>query len=125
MAEGSGTADRLERLLYVLPAASRKQGASLEELADALGTTGKRIMQDLEQVTARAYYHPGGWPDDVSILIEPDRVRVMHAAGFERPIRRPGGSSSTACRRWRSPSLPPSSPPPCRATPPSRRWCCR
>ncbi|MCG6956118.1 MAG: WYL domain-containing protein [Gemmatimonadetes bacterium] len=87
MAEGSGTADRLERLLYVLPAASRKQGASLEELADALGTTGKRIMQDLEQVTARAYYHPGGWPDDVSILIEPDRVRVMHAAGFERPIR--------------------------------------
>ncbi len=78
---------RLERLLHILPAASRKEGATLAALACALGTTERRIQQDLEQVTSRAYYHPGGWPDDVSILLEADRVRVLHASGFERPAR--------------------------------------
>lgn len=82
------TADaRLERLLYVLPAAGRKEGASLAELAAALGTTPERISQDLEEVTARAYYHPGGWPDDVSIMLTGDRLWVSHAAGFERPMK--------------------------------------
>ncbi len=87
MTDGIRAEDRLERLLYVLPAASREDGATLEELARALHTSEKRILEDLEQVTERAYYHSGGWPDDVSILIEPGRVRVFHASGFERPVR--------------------------------------
>jgi predicted DNA-binding transcriptional regulator YafY len=87
MTDGTSAEDRLERLLHVLPAAGREDGATLEELARALHTTEQRILEDLEQVTERAYYHPGGWPDDVSILIEPGRVRVFHASGFERPVR--------------------------------------
>jgi len=87
VAEGAGTDVRLERLLYVLPAAGRKEGASLKELAEALQTTERRIQQDLAEVTERAYYHPGGWPDDVSILLDADRLRVFHATGFERPMR--------------------------------------
>lgn len=87
MTDGITADARLERLLYVLPAASRKEGASLAELAAALGTTPERISQDLEEVTARAYYHPGGWPDDVSILLTGDRVWVSHACGFERPMK--------------------------------------
>jgi proteasome accessory factor C len=87
MTEGTGARDRLERLMYVLPAAGREDGATLEELARALDTTKERILEDLEQVTERAYYHPGGWPDDVSILIEAGRVRVLHASGFDRPVR--------------------------------------
>ena len=80
------TADvRLERLLYVLPAAMRDGGASLSELARALDTTEQHLLQDLDEVTSRIYYRPGGWPDDVRIQIEPDRVRVVHASGFERP----------------------------------------
>lgn len=85
---GSTTADaRLERLLYVLPAAMRKEGAALSELAEALETTEQRIAEDLEELTSRVYYRPGGWPDDIRILLEPDRVRVVHATGFERPVR--------------------------------------
>ena len=82
------TADlRLERLLYVLPAAMRDGGASLSELARALDTTEQHLLQDLDEVTSRVYYRPGGWPDDVQIQIEQDRVRVVHASGFERPTQ--------------------------------------
>ena len=85
---GGRTADaRLERLLYILPAAMRPEGATLGELAEALETTEKRIAEDLEELTSRIDYQPGGWPDDIRILWEPDRVRVVHATGFERPVR--------------------------------------
>ncbi len=87
MSDGTNADARLERLLYVLPAAGRKEGASLADLSAALGTTPERISQDLEEVTARAYYHPGGWPDDVSIMLTRGRVWVHHAVGFERPMR--------------------------------------
>ncbi len=87
MPDGIRAEDRLERLLHVLPAAAREGGAPLKDLAGALETTEKRILEDLELVTARAYYHPGGWPDDVSILLEGGRVRVYHASGLERPMR--------------------------------------
>ena len=115
MPEGTTADARLERLLHILPAASREEGATLAELAASLGTTERRIQQDLEQVTSRAYYHPGGWPDDVSILLEADRVRVFHAAGFERPARlteretlclalalRGGSAGRTPARRHRA-----------------------
>ncbi len=85
---GGATADaRLERLLYVLPAAMREGGAALADLARALDASERRILEDLEELTARSYYRPGGWPDDIQIFIEPDRVRVAHATGFERPVR--------------------------------------
>lgn len=87
MADGTHADARMERLLYILPAAGRKDGATLEELARTLDTTVARIEEDIREVTDRAYYHPGGWPDDVSILLESDRIRVFHARGFERPVR--------------------------------------
>lgn len=77
----------MRRLLHVLPAAGRPEGASLEELAAELGVTRERILEDLDEVTNRAYYHPGGWPDDVRILVEGGRVKVERAGGFERPVR--------------------------------------
>jgi predicted DNA-binding transcriptional regulator YafY len=87
VSDGTHADSRLERLLYVLPAAGRKEGAELAELAEALNTTPARIYRDLEEVTERAYYHPGGWPDDVSIMFTDERVWVNHASGFERPMR--------------------------------------
>ena len=87
MSDGTNADARFERLLHVLPAAGRKEGAALADLANALGTSEKRILDDIEQVTARAYYHPGGWPDDVQIMIEPDRVKVTHAGGMTRPMQ--------------------------------------
>jgi proteasome accessory factor C len=78
---------RLGRLLHVLPAAMRDGGAELSGLAAALGTTTERVLEDLDELTNRAYYRPGGWPDDVQILVEAGRVRVHRADGFERPVR--------------------------------------
>jgi proteasome accessory factor C len=87
MPDGRTAEARLARLLHVLPAASRPEGALLADLAGALGATEARILEDLEEVTARVYYHPGGWPDDVTILVESDRVRVVSAGGMDRPVR--------------------------------------
>lgn len=87
MTERAAADAGLERLLHVIPAASGEAGASLRRLAAELDTTPERILEDLEEVTARAYYHPGGWPDDISILVDADRVRVSHAVGLERPAR--------------------------------------
>ncbi|MEJ2207388.1 MAG: WYL domain-containing protein [Gemmatimonadota bacterium] len=87
MTDGRTAEARLERLLHVLPAAARSGGASLSDLARELGASEARILEDLEEVTARVFYHPGGWPDDVSILVEADRVRVTRATGMERPVR--------------------------------------
>ncbi|HET9947749.1 MAG TPA: WYL domain-containing protein [Longimicrobiales bacterium] len=80
------TRAQLERLLYVIHAASRPGGAKLADLARMLDTTEDRISRDIEEVTARVYYHPGGWPDDVQIAISTDRVEV-HAPGLERPMK--------------------------------------
>jgi proteasome accessory factor C len=87
MTDGRTAQARLERLLYVLPAASRPAGARLSDLAHALGASEARILEDVEQVTARNFYHPGGWLDDVQIQIEPGSVKVTRADGFERPNR--------------------------------------
>jgi proteasome accessory factor C len=95
MADGRTADAQLERLLHVLPAASRAEGARLADLAEALGTNEPRILEDLEEVTARVYYHPGGWPDDVSILVESDRVRVVRTGGLDRPVRL--SSKETLC----------------------------
>ncbi len=87
MSDGRTADARLQRLLHILPAAMRDGGAGIEELADALDTSMERILEDIGELTSRVYYRPGGWPDDVQILLESDRVRVVRAAGFERPVR--------------------------------------
>src|SRR5690606_21317602 len=79
--------DRLQRLLYILPAAGGAEGADLGELAGLLGTDEARIMEDVTEVTKRTYYHPGGWPDDIVIELSADRIRVVHDGGLTRPPR--------------------------------------
>lgn len=86
---------RLERLLHVLPTAMGADGADLGELARELDTTEDVILDDLDEVTSRVYYQPGGWPDDVQIFVEPDRIRVARAPGFERPAQL--SSDETLC----------------------------
>ncbi len=87
MVDGTTAHDRLQRLLHVLPAAARDGGASVDDLAETLGTSPGRILEDLRAVTDRVFYHPGGWPDDVRILLDGARVRVIHAGGLDRPVR--------------------------------------
>lgn len=79
--------DRLERILYILPAAARADGVALAELARALGVDEQTILRDLEEATARAYYQPAGTVDPFEIMIEGDRVWVHAPADFKRPVR--------------------------------------
>ena len=78
--------EQLDRLLYILPVAAREGGCRLDELADTLGTTVQQVVRDLEEVTARSYYHRSGG-DDLQIMIEGDRVRIWTTGEFRRPLR--------------------------------------
>jgi predicted DNA-binding transcriptional regulator YafY len=76
---------RLERILYLLPAASGEDGVSLDELARTLDVKRDVLLADVEEVTARAYYHPAGGGDDLQVFLEADRLRVWTTGEFRRP----------------------------------------
>jgi proteasome accessory factor C len=79
--------EQLERILYVVAAASGKAGRSLAELAEALGVEPSQVARDLEEVTARAYYHPAGSVDALQITNDGRRVQVWTTGQFRRPVR--------------------------------------
>ncbi|HET9984978.1 MAG TPA: WYL domain-containing protein [Longimicrobiales bacterium] len=87
MAERATAEAQLERILYLLPAASGDEGRPLRELAAALGVTPAQVLADVAAVTAREYYHPAGSSPGLSILVENDRIRVGPRGAFERPVR--------------------------------------
>lgn len=78
---------QLERLLHILPAAARAGGCRLEDLAASLETSVDQVLQDLEEVTARAFYHPAGGADNLQIMIDGDRLRIWSTGAFKRPTK--------------------------------------
>src|SRR5687768_16394026 len=78
---------QLQRILYILPVASRPGGARLADLARALDVDTATVLQDIEAVTARSYYHPAGTVDSFTVMIEGDTVEVHAPAEFQRPVR--------------------------------------
>ena len=78
---------QLERVLYILPAAAGPGGVDLQQLAAALGVEVTTVLRDLQTVTARDFYHPGGTVDTFSVLIEHNSVRVHAPTEFHRPVR--------------------------------------
>lgn len=87
MTSGATAADQLQRILYVLPAAVREGGASLEELADRLDVTEERVLRDLQEVTARSFYQRPGQAERLQIAVDGGRVSVWTAGEFQRPVR--------------------------------------
>jgi len=79
--------EQLERILYVVAAASAKAGRSLAELAETLGVEPQQITRDIEEATARTFHHPGGTVDPFDIWFEGDRVKVFSRGEFRRPVR--------------------------------------
>ena len=77
--------DQLERILYILPAAAREGGTGLASLAEALGVTRARVVQDITDVTHRSFYHPAGSGDDLQIELTVERVSVWTKGDFQRP----------------------------------------
>lgn len=87
MSEGRGTAaDRLQRLLYLLPAAAERP-LGLREAADTLGVSEDVILEDVTEMSAREFYHPAGGATDVRIEVEADRIFVRSHEKFLRPVR--------------------------------------
>jgi proteasome accessory factor C len=87
MADGPTAEARLTRILQLLPLATRTDGATLGELAARLGVSEREVVRDLEEVIGRSYYRPAGDTDDVTVMIEPDRVEVWTTGQFRRPMR--------------------------------------
>ncbi|MGH7477687.1 MAG: hypothetical protein ACRELD_15580, partial [Longimicrobiales bacterium] len=79
--------DRLARILYLLAAAAGEQGAALRELAEALDITPTELLDDLREVSERAYYRSAGDADDLQITVERDRVRIWTGGELRRPPR--------------------------------------
>lgn len=88
MSGGRGPAEeRLERVLYLLPAAAREGGAELRDLAAALDVAERDLIRDLQEVTTRAHYQGPGMADHLQIAIEEGRVSVWTAGEFRRPVK--------------------------------------
>ncbi|HEX6135736.1 MAG TPA: WYL domain-containing protein [Longimicrobiales bacterium] len=79
--------DQLERLLYILPAAARSNGAHVKELADALGVEPAVVLRDVQEVTARAYNLPAGAVEEFTVYTDGRRVFVHAPHDFDRPVR--------------------------------------
>ena len=87
MIERDTAEQRLARILYMIPAASGEDGASLNGLAEALAVDVATVLADLEAVAARSWYHPPGGADDLQIVLTADRVRIWTTGAFQRPTR--------------------------------------
>ena len=82
----SRTAERLQRLLAVVPYVVRHPGTSVEELSKLFDVTESELTSDLNLlfVTGLPPYGPG---DLIDVLIEEGRVWIGMADYFSRPVR--------------------------------------
>ena len=86
MNDGGTAADRLLRLLWLLPAAAERP-LRLLEAAETLGVGEDVILADVTEMVAREFYHPAGGAEDVRIEVEADRIFVRSHDKFLRPTR--------------------------------------
>ncbi|HEX7091803.1 MAG TPA: WYL domain-containing protein [Longimicrobiales bacterium] len=77
----------LSRILYILPVAARDGGASVDELAAALDITPQQVVDAINQVITRSYYHPAGPAEELQVGLEHGRVTVWTTGEFRRPAR--------------------------------------
>jgi proteasome accessory factor C len=82
----SRTAERLQRLLAVVPYVVRHPGTPVEELSKLFDVTESELTADLNLlfVTGLPPYGPG---DLIDVLIEEGRVWIGMADYFSRPVR--------------------------------------
>ncbi|HSM06406.1 MAG TPA: WYL domain-containing protein [Longimicrobiales bacterium] len=78
--------DQLQRLLWLIPAAGRREGVGLPEAAERLGVEVEQIQKDLHALTTREFYHPGGTAEHLTVEIT-DRIRIHTTGQFARPPR--------------------------------------
>jgi len=84
--QGARAADRLRRLLVVVPYVVRHPGARLDELARLFDVGERELVEDLNMlfVSGLPPYSPG---DLIDVQIEEGRVWIGMADYFARPVR--------------------------------------
>lgn len=79
-------ADRLGRLLNLVPYLLARPGIRVAEAADDLGVTERQLREDLELLWVCGL--PGYGPGDlIDMAFDGDRVTVTYDAGIDRPLR--------------------------------------
>lgn len=79
-------ADRLGRLLYIVPYVVHRDGVPLQELADKLGVKPRQIEADLDLLAMVG--HPPLTPDHlIDLYVEDDIVYVELDQNLSRPLR--------------------------------------
>lgn len=83
---GGGTAARLPRLLALVPWLRTHPDVRLSDAAAAFGVTPKQIRSDIQLLFLCGL--PGGSPGDlIDIDLDGDRVTLLDAQVFDRPLR--------------------------------------
>jgi proteasome accessory factor C len=86
MAGPSTSADRLGRLLNLVPYLQSRPGIPVAQAAADLGVTEKQLREDLELLWVCGL--PGYGPGDlIDMAFDGDRVTITYDAGIDRPLR--------------------------------------
>ena len=79
-------AERLKRLLFLVPFVSKHPGRTVDEVAAAVGCSKKELLEELDLVTLIG--HPPFQPDDfVDLYVEDDKVYVQFDQRLSAPPR--------------------------------------
>jgi predicted DNA-binding transcriptional regulator YafY len=76
-----------ERLLYIIPAAARRDGVRVADLAQALDVAPGVVLRDLREATARSFDLPAGAVETFTLFTDGRRVYVNARQDFHRPVR--------------------------------------
>ncbi|MFG1919895.1 helix-turn-helix transcriptional regulator [Micromonospora sp. NPDC048898] len=80
------SADRLARLLNLVPYLLARPGIEIAEAAGDLGVTDRQLREDLELLWVCGL--PGYGPGDlIDMAFDGDRVTITYDAGIDRPLR--------------------------------------
>jgi len=82
----NAAADRLARLLNLVPYLLARPGIELAQAAAELGVTERQLREDLELLWVCGL--PGYGPGDlIDMALDGDRVTITYDAGIDRPLR--------------------------------------
>ncbi|HEU4761383.1 MAG TPA: hypothetical protein VFS74_03620, partial [Gemmatimonadales bacterium] len=79
------TADKLRRILLLIPRLSDDKPHDINEVADILGVDRATLLADIRSLAHR-FDDPGGFVEALNITIEEQRVSVR-TSHFLRPMR--------------------------------------
>ena len=96
---------QLERVFYLLSAASLANGVTYEELEEATGASRRQSARDAVVLGDRVLYHPAGGTAGADILVDSERVQVVARGASHRPLRLSGREAAALALGLRAMAL--------------------